>query len=148
VVWFPSEDDDGIDQEAMYRENSMNDSMQDLLAQAEENRERNRADSASFVADQDPLYGGLLANFAPLKGDVGDYEETGYASDSTESPRASFEENTIASSALTPQSGQLEQEDASRIDLSAFVFLSPVWLNKAIKGVMNKAAMASIERDR
>lgn len=146
MVWFPSEEDDGIDQEAMYRVNSMNDSMQDLLAQAATNAERNRADSESFTADQDPLYGAHDLTFGLLKGDAGDYEETGYASDSSESARASFEESTLASSALTQQSGQ--QEDPGHIDLSAYVFLSPVWLNKAIKGVMNKKAMTTIERER
>jgi hypothetical protein len=145
-VWFPSEEDDGIDQEAMYRVNSMNDSMQDLLAQATTNAERNRADSESFTADQDPLYGGHDTTFGLLKGDDGDYEEAGYASDGTESARGSFEESTLASSALTQQSEQ--QEDPGHIDLSAYVFLSPVWLNKAIKGVMNKHAMTTIERER
>jgi hypothetical protein len=146
VVWFPSEEDDGFDQEAMYRVNSMNDSMQDLLAQAAANAERNRADSESFTADHDPLYGVHDVTFGLLKGDAGDYEETGYASDNSESAGASFEESTLASSALTQQSEQ--QEDSGQLDLSAYVFLSPVWLNRAIKGVMNKDAMTSIERER
>lgn len=39
-------------------------------------------------------------------------------------------------------------DDTGRVILSSFVFLNPIWLNKAIKGVINREAMQKIESDR
>jgi hypothetical protein len=137
---------------------------------AAQNAERNREHSTDetegellgqWVNDAGETYTTYLAENAAENQQGGGQEDLRYVSDEegdSDYSDDAQEDDTVEGSTVTTSAATSKYEDqhdpsdggdeSNRVVLSSYVFLSPTWLNKAVKGVMNREAMERIESDR
>jgi hypothetical protein len=175
VVWFPPKDSNSLTRNNSFlalgdQEHDPGDSTTDVLALAAQNAERNREHSTDetegellgqWVNDSGETYTTYLAENAAGNQQGGGQEDLRYVSDEEgdfDYSDDGQEDDTLEGSTVTTSAATSKYEDqhdpsdgcdeAGRVVLSSYVFLSPTWLNKAVKGVMNREAMERIESDR
>lgn len=146
MVWFPSSEEEESDHDASFRWDHTGAGGSELPVVMEKGRSDSESVAPVPLTDEDELqFEDVSGKSAPLRGYAEEGDDLSQDGDQ-ESMYDGEDQSTVLSSSAGLHSSSCYE--VSVPSLSEYVFLSPTWLNRAIKGVMDRRAMEAFEADR